>query len=240
MDQREPMDREYIVKNLLVERYLQGSLSAEEQTAFEEALLSSEDLLDQLESAELLQQGMNDVATLEQPQPASSRPSWFVSMFNSPRYAMAASFLLLVSLGVSSTLLHQLGQRDGPEFSITSTQIVPLVSVRGAPGDRSVNTVRIGERNEQTVLMLDPGFDQYARYRATVYRLQAGAEPTQVIQVDDLRPGYEEMLALALSSRVLEPGDYQVTIEGWRDEWPADHAFERIDMVPLRVVSPSQ
>jgi len=234
------MDLDYIAQNLLVERYLQGRLSAEEQAAFEEALLSSEDLLDQLESAELLQQGMNDVATLEQAQPASARPFWLVSMFNSPRYAMAASFLLLVSLGVSSTLLHQLGQRDGSEFSITSTQIVPLVSVRGAPGNQSVNTLRIDERNEQTVLMLDPGFEQYAHYRATVYRLQAGAEPTQVVQVDGLQPGYEEMLALALSSRVLEPGDYQVTIEGWRDEWPAGHAFKRIDTVPLRVVRSSQ
>jgi hypothetical protein len=234
------MDREHIAEHLLVERYLQDGLSAEEQAAFEEAFLSSEDLLDQLESAEMLRQGLNDVATLEQAQPAGSKPSWFVSMFNSPRYAMAASFLLLVSLGVSSSLLHQLGQGDGAEFSISPTQIVPLVSVRGAPGDPSVNTLRIGAGNEQMVLMLDPGFEQYSHYRASVFRLQAGSEPAQVMQVDGLQPGYEEMLALALSARALVPGDYQVTIEGWREEWPADHAFDRIDTVPLRVVAPSR
>jgi hypothetical protein len=234
------MDREYIAAHLLVERYLRGELSAEEQAAFEEALLSSEDLLDQLESAEMLQHGLKDVATLERAQPVSSKPSWLSSMFNSPRYAMAASFLLLVSLCGSSTLLHQLGQREDDGFPILSAQIVPLVSVRGTPAGQTVNSLRIDEGNQQTVLMLDPGFEQYAHYRVTVYRLSAGAEPAEIVQVAGLQPGYEEMLALALSSRVLEPGDYQVAIEGWRDEWPADHAFDRIDTVPFQVTAPSQ
>lgn len=233
------MDREYIAKHLLVERYLQGQLSADEQAEFEEALLSSQDLLDELESAEMLRRGLKDVASLERTLPAHSKPSWPLSMFSSPRYAMAASFLLLVSLGVSSTLFYQLNQWSDLGITVTSTQIVPLVSVRSAPGSQSVNTVQVGEGSGQTVLMLDPGFDPYTRYRVTVFRLQPGADAMQVAQVDGLKPGYEEMLALALSPDVLEAGNYQVTIEGRRDEWPDDRAFDRIDTLPLRVVSSS-
>jgi len=229
------MEKDYLDNNLLVERYLRGELSAEEQTAFEEALLSSADLVDQLESAELLQKGLRDVANLEQAHSAASTTSWFANLFNSPRYAMAASFMLLVSLGLSGALLYQ---RGAPDVPVMSTQIVPLVTVRGAPGDQSVNTLRVAEGNEQAVLLLDPGFEQYTHYRATIYRLAAGKEPARVVQVDDRKPGYEEMLALSLSSRGWQPGDYEVAIEGWRGEWPAGHAFDLVDTVPLRVVPP--
>jgi len=227
------MEKDYLDNNLLVERYLRGELSAEEQTAFEEALLCSVDLVDQVESAELLQKGLRDVANLEQAHSAASTTSRFAALFNSPRYAMAASFLLLVSLGLSGTLLYQRGALDVP---VMSTQIVPLVTVRGAPGDQAVNTLKIAQGNEQTVLMLDPGFEPYTRYRATIYRIEAGNEPARVVQVDGLTPGYEEMLALSLSSRGWKPGDYEVAIEGWRDEWPAGHAFDLVDTIPLRVV----
>lgn len=230
------MDRDYIAEHQVVERYLQGRLSAAEAAAFEEAFLSSEDLLDELESAELLGQGLNDLAAVERARPTGAKPSWLGGLFHSPRYAMAASLLLLVSLGVSSTLLHQLRERDAVGYPVASTRIVPLVSVRGTAPDPSVNTLRAGAGDEQTVLMLDPGFEPYSRYRVTVQRMEAGAEPSRVLQVDGLQPGYEEMLALALAPRMLEPGEYRVTIEGWRDEWPADHAFDRIDSLPLRVL----
>lgn len=230
------MEKDYLENNLLVERYLRGELSAEEQTAFEEALLSSADLVDQLESAELLQQGLHTVATVEQARSAASTTSRFATLFNSPRYAMAASVMLLVSLGVSGTLLYQRDSQPGT-VPVMSTQILPLVTVRGAPGAQSVNALKVADGNVQTVLMLDPGFEQYTHYRATIYRLEAGKEPTRVVQVDGLKPGYEEMLALSLSSRGWKPGDYEVAIEGWRDEWPAGHAFDLIDTVPLRVVS---
>jgi hypothetical protein len=103
----------------------------------------------------------------------------------------------------------------------------------------AVNTIEVGDQGQQSVLMLDPGFANYSHYRATVHRLATGAEPVQVWQVDRLQPGYEEMLALAVSSELLEPGDYRVTIEGWRDEWPSDKPFETVDTVEFRVVQSS-
>lgn len=236
------MERDYITENQLAERYLQGKLSSREEAAFEEAFLSSTELLDELETAELLSQGLNDLAALEpdrrmqaQPTVPDSKASWLASLFHSPRYAMAASFLLLVSLGVSSTLLHRLGEQGSSHFA-TTAQIVPLVSVRGTAGSQTVNTIQVGDGDRQFVLMIDPGFDNYSHYRATVNRLNSATAPVQVWQADGLQPGYEEMLALAISSNLLEPGEYRVVVEAWRDEWSSDHAFEPVDTLAFRVV----
>lgn len=240
------MDRQDINKNQLIERYIQDKLPDEERAALEEHFLHSDETLDELESAELLSLGLNDLAELETAHSEPASPSWtasagqtpsgIMSLFHSPRYAMAASFLLVVSLGVSSALFHRLGGQEDTAWAINSAQIVPLVSVRSA-ASQTVNTVYVSDGQGQSVLMLDPGFEPFSHFRATISRLQGDEESEQVLQVDGLQPGYEEMLALALSGNVLESGDYEVVIEGWQDEWSPDHAFTEIDTVPFRVVS---
>ena len=224
--------------NLLIARYLQGKLSEEEAADFEERFLSSDELLDELEAAERLQQGLQDLASLEDARASSKARSsgklvsGIGSMFRSPRYAMAASFLLLVSLGFSGFLVQQNVRlsENGPEMA-APVEIVPLVSVRGMTGGEPVNTLQLAGDEKQFVLMLDPGFETYAHIRATVFQLKPGDEPVQLWQVDNMTPGFEDMLALSLPGSVLEPGDYQIRLEGWQDEWPVDHSFE-----PIRTV----
>jgi len=135
------MDEKYIRDNVLIERYLQGKLSDEESAAFEEQFLSSDALLDELEAAERLQQGLQDVTALEKAHVPEKQVSSIVSIFQSPRYAMAASFLLLISLGVSGVLFQQNARRteSGPAHPL-HTEIMPIVSVRGATGSEPVNT----------------------------------------------------------------------------------------------------
>jgi len=221
--------------NLLIERYLQGKLSAEDAADFEERFLSSDELLDELEAAERLQQGLNDLDTLEKAR-GTSRGRFagrlvagVNSMFQSPRYAMAASFLLLVSLGFSGFLVQQnarLGENVAGQA--VPVEILPLVSVRGAMSGEAVNTLRLGDAQQQFILMLDPGFESYASIRATVFRLDPKRAPVQVWQVDNMQPGYEDMLALSLPGSILESGDYEIRLEGWQDQWPAGHAFDPI------------
>lgn len=245
------MERDYIDKNLLIERYLQGKLSAEEQAAFEEAFLSSGELLNELEAAEKLQQGLQDLAALQEAGEEERRlrdlvardraaatagqRSGLMALFGSPRYAMAASFLLLISLGVSGTLLYRLDRLAGHDMAVTSTQILPVVSVRGTTRDPAVNVLWLGEAGQQFVLMVDPGFEAYSHYRATVSRADTAGKPTPTWQVDGLLPGYEDMLALAIPGSALSPGTYHLEIEGWRDEWPTGHAFEPVDRLTVKV-----
>lgn len=228
------MDKKYIIENLLIERYLEDTLSSEEREAFEEQFLSSAELLDELEAAERLGQGLHDVTALENAHVAE-KASKAVSLLQSPYYAVAASFLLLISLGVSSSLLQKnatLSEMDSG-WAVPS-EIIPLVSVRGVAGSE-LNTLSLGDAPKRFVMMLDPGFEPYSHYRATVYRLDPAEEPAVLWQVDRMLPGYEDMLALGMPSSVLSPGDFEIQLEGWQDEWPADHGFEPLDTKTFRI-----
>lgn len=232
------MDEEHINRDLLIEQYLQGKLSDEEAATFEERFLSSDDLLNELETAERLRQGLQDVVALDKAHAPGKDHLWeepassVVSLFRSPRYAMAASFLLLLSVGFSSFLVRQNAQLSdiSPGYALP-TEIIPLVSVRGAPDSAPINTLQLGDTAQQFVLMLDPGFEAYSHHRATVFRLDPAMEPVMVWQVNDMLPGYEDMLALSLPGSILSPGDFEIRLEGWRDEWPADHTYDPIKTI---------
>ena len=229
------MDEKYIKEEMLVERYLEGKLTAEQVASFEEQFLSSDELLNELEAAERLGQGLHDVSALENAHVTKKPASNVVSLFQSPRYAMAASFMLLGSLGVSSVLLQKnahLSEFDSNQA--VPTEIIPLVSVRGVAGS-DLNTLPLGDAPKQFVMMIDPGFESYSHYRTTVYRLDPVKKPAMLWQVDEMLPGYEDMLALSLPSSVLSPGDYEIQLEGWLDDWPADHGFERLDTKTFKI-----
>ena len=229
------MDETHTKEDMLVERYLEGKLTAEQAASFEEQFLSSDELLNELEAAERLGQGLHDVSALENAHVTKKPASNVVSLFRSPHYAMAASFMLLVSLGVSSVLLQKnahLSEFDSNRA--VPTEIIPLVSVRGAAGNE-LNTLPLGDAPRQFVMMIDPGFEPYSHYRATVYQLDSAKEPAMLWQVDEMLPGYEDMLALSVPSSVLNPGDYEIQLEGWLDEWPANHGFEQLDTKTFKI-----
>lgn len=234
------MDDKHTDGTLMIERYLRGDMSDEEAAGFEELFLSSGRLLDELESAERLQQGLKDVDTLEKANKSTRATrtggvaSGVVSLFQSPRYAMAASFLLVASLGVSGFLVQQniqLGEIS--QGLAVPAEIVPMVTVRGYTGSEPVNMLHLGDHGQQFVLMLDPGYETYSHFRATVFSLDAADTPVQLWQVDNLRPGFEDMLALTVPGAVLRPGEFEIHVEGWRDGWPATQAFEPVSTIPF-------
>ena len=59
------MNKKHTDESRLIERYLAVELSDSEREAFEERVLSSPALLDELEAEERLQQGLQDVTALE-------------------------------------------------------------------------------------------------------------------------------------------------------------------------------
>ncbi|MBT8047536.1 MAG: hypothetical protein HKN57_07295 [Xanthomonadales bacterium] len=229
------MDEKYTNENMLIERYLEGALSIEEQQAFEEQFLSSGELLDQLEAAERLQQGMHDVMAVQKahiPEKATSRVAAFM---RTPHYAIAASILVLFAVGLSGALMQENARLTEINTDrVVPTEIIPLVTVRSA-SDSGLNTLVLGDSARQFVMMLDPGFESFSHYRATVYQLKRTGKPAMLWQVDEMLPGYEDMLALAVPSSFLEPGDYQIQLEGWQDEWPTDHGFEPIDTKSFKI-----
>jgi hypothetical protein len=198
------MDHKYIQDNQLVERYLRDKLTDEEKVAFEEFYLSSPETLAELELAEKMQDGFRDLEESEFVT-GTATDGWFNRIFLSPQYAAAASILLVFSLGFSGMLYQQLQTDD----AIYGTQIVPILATRGD----SATVINIHQPADWIVLLVDPGFASFLSYRAVVGRVGNEASTT-IWQLDDLQPGYEEMLAVGLPGMLLEPGEYEIRLSG--------------------------
>ena len=232
------MDSNYIKENRLVERYLRHQLDEEETAAFEERLLFDPALLAEVERAaapqmaraailerdadERVRQGVKDLEAdgLDHSHSFGAR---FKAAFLSPQYALAASFALVVSLGFSA-LMYQGMQRQG---LMSGTDLVPLLVMRGAS---SIIDIRVTDPDRIIVLLVDPGIESYAGFRVTVIRT-TGSSPTPILVGDGLEPGYEELLAVAVPGRLLQPGEYEIHLQGQR----TDGALADVSRTSFRV-----
>jgi hypothetical protein len=222
------MDRKKIQDEQIVERYLAGKLALAEEQAFEEAYLADPGLLEEVKLAERLREGLADLPDPQRAALPAQRPRW-LDVAGSPRYGIAASLVAAAALLASAVLYFQgsgLGAATGVGGA-NPMRVVPLVSVRGA-GD--ANAIAAPKSDEWTVLLLDPGFADYDRYRAVLVR---GGE--EVLRVDGLSPTYENMLAVGLPARVLEPGRYEIRLEGGKRDWPTNRALDEVSRTTLTV-----
>jgi hypothetical protein len=227
------MDRQYIQDHQVIERYLRGKLTAEEEQAFEEAYLADADLLDELQAVERLGQGVKDLGARGEIKRASAARKW-LSALASPQYAAAASVLLAMTLVLSGVLyVENLELRRGQGLATaTATDVVPLFATRG---DNAVEIDAPGE-NELKVLWIEASFDAYDSYRVVVARrAEQGLE--EIARVEGLVPGFQDQLAVAVPGRLLTPGDYEVEVEGRMRDWPEERAAEPISRIDMRVVA---
>lgn len=234
------MDRQYIQENQVVERYLRGALSPEEQEAFEACYLADSEVLEELELAERLKQGLESVEEEGGVEPFSGPPGRFhhlvvpvLAALATPQYAAAASVALVVSL-VFSGLVYQENQRlTGEGLSAGSaSRLEPIFAVRGAADGRTISS---GVDGESVVLLLDPGPTGHASYRATVNRLTSGV-PEEVVRISALEPGFQDYLAVSIPGGLLTEGEYQVLIEGRMAEWPAEQ-YEEVTRLPFQAAT---
>lgn len=224
------MDRQYIQEHRIVDRYLNGRLSAEEERAFEEYYLSDPVLLEELELAERLKRAV--VSTGEHERGRRGGP---FGVFHSPQYAAAASVLLAASLVLASVLYVQnMSLREqGPGFDFASavTRLVPLVRTRSAA------PIEISSRdsNEWTVLEVDVSLADYDLYRVTLERLEGEGAAGRVLELDGLAADGEGYLLVGMPGRLLTPGQYELRVEGRQDAWAAER-YEMADEIALSVV----
>lgn len=228
------MDRQYIRDAQVIERYLHGRLTAAEEAAFEEAYMADPALLEELELAEKLRDGLRDMPDAELPVPQPARGGW-LRLAASPRYGLAASLVAALAVLASGSLyLENQALRNGagaPLAAASNTRVLPLVAVRGGA---SANTIAAPGAGDWTVLMLDPGFTDYDRYRAVLVRRDGGSTQ-ELLQADELQPSYEGLLAFGVPARVLTTGDYEIVLEGGRSDWPAGRKLDELTRTPLTV-----
>jgi hypothetical protein len=217
------IEQEYIQLHLVVDRYLQGTLSADEVAEFEERLVWDHELIDEIDLAERFRDGLRAAERKGRETVTSDRASigdWLSNLFSIPQYAAAGAFAVAAAL-TAGVLLNPFSARlstDG--FQATSTEIVPLVAVRGATASPVVFSA-----GTQLVLLVDVT-GSHASYRVTIRADRPGVSPfwTQ----DDMRPTYLESLAVSMPGDLLEAGLYALTIEGVSKSPDGEKTYEHI------------
>ncbi len=220
------MDRKYIDMHLLTDRYLQGTLAEGEKAEFEERLVWDRELIDELDLAERLREGLQE-SVADDKYTASHGNFGIVARLSDvlavPRYAAAASFLLALTL-TAGVLLNPFMPGGGYQANqATPTEIVPLLVVRSA----TVQTIGVNE-NAWTVLLVDVT-GTYDTYRVTVRKDESGAEP--IWMQDELLPTYPDALAVGMPGSALAAGRYVLSLEGVRDSATGVKTYEHIQNI---------
>jgi hypothetical protein len=226
------MDRQYIRNNGVIERYLSGALTADEEQAFEEAYLGDPELLDQLQAAERLREGMKELdgaGRLERLRAPARWRHWLAS----PQYAAAASVLFAVSL-VFSTMLYRENITLRQDDLLRGSAITRLVGLEAVRGGNAIELAAPAP-DELTVLQVDAGFVAYDTYRGVLTR-GGGAQSEMIWRRADLVARSDGTVLIGpVPPRVLLPGNYEARLDGRMNAWPAER-FDEIGRTDFTVV----
>jgi len=227
------MDHSFIEENNQIDRYVRGTMSVAERTAFEEHFLDCRDCLEQLEIARSLRDSIRiaaaDMAASAEPARIASGRGMLRSFFGWRWLAAAATTCLAVVSLTGISLYRQL-QRTRSELDRTqlayagekergrtilqsAEQNAPLVYAlnqsRGASAPPK--TIEIPRSPRWVVFSIGVDASQFQTYRATL-RNQAG-QP--IWQKDDVQPSSPDTIAIPVLSTLLTPGNYNLSLEGW-------------------------
>jgi hypothetical protein len=204
--------------HFVVDRYLRDALSEAETAEFEERLVWDRELMDELDLAESLRDGLRRALDKNEVSRASgiTRVTGHIrEFFATPMYAAAASFLLAVGLTVTALLgpIAPTGSSDNAQFA--STEIVPLFTTRSD----GIAEIKVS-KSIWTVLLVDAP-PSYVAFRATVRRQGAAGDPVWVRH--ELAPTYPDSLAIGMPGELLPAGRYVLALEGRDDEGSYQH-----------------
>lgn len=218
------MDRDFIARNQIVERYLSGRLPLKGATDFERFCRDNPKVLDELGLPERVNAGLRLLEASGKPEPwqDAPRPLWAKPQV---LLGLAAAVLALgIGLAVVASDSAAKSQRiaklqkqaaEQPLDPATNTRTIRLVPSHD--GASNTPAVIIGGGTAQLVdLKIDESRSAYKTFRITIDRIDQG----RVAVLHNLVKDSNGHLRLALNSSALGPGNYQFTIEGlsWRGD----------------------
>ena len=229
------MDHPRIDEEQILDRYLVGRLSAEEEALFEEHLFECADCLEKARWGEELRRGLHEAAAQETVRAAAHTTLWvallaWLRQRPARRAGLAVLGLALVwALVVLPVVvlrqhseLRQLRQAalapdaesGGLTRPVSDFRVVSLGVVRGG------GPTELTEAGE-TELRPDPTKPdvllsiELATAGAERYRVTLGDDAGHVLwRGDDLEPTLYDTLLVALPSSFLEPGRYRISVDG--------------------------
>ena len=210
------MDREFIIKNQIVERYIAGRLPPKGVTDFEKLIRSRPELIEELGLPERVNAGLRllDAAGIAEPWAEKPKKFWEHSAFTFGAAGLAAAALigcLVLSLQVSSrngtiTKLKAENLERPVAPSTRKRTIIVNTSRNGPPGGASL-TIGSGEFAE---LKADLSWTKFSMFKVTIERVDQG----RVGIFDGLTKDSNGHVRISLNAGALGPGQYLVTLEG--------------------------
>jgi hypothetical protein len=219
------MDRDFIARNQVVERYLSGRLPLKAATEFERFCRDHAELLDEIGLPERVNAGLRLLEASGKPEPwqEAPRPVW-----QKPQVtlglALAVMVLLLTLGGVaanSSSKSHRIAelQKQNSERALdpaTSTREIRLLPSRSGASNAPAIVIGGGGATVLADFRIDESRSPYRSFRITIDRADQG----RVAVINNLDKDSNGHLRIALNSSALGPGNYQLTLEGldWRGQ----------------------
>jgi len=225
------MDRDFIARNQVVERYLSGRLPLKGATEFERFCHDNPQLLDEIGLPERVNAGLRLLEASGKPEPwqEAAPPLWQrppVTIALAAAVAVLAIALAIVG-GGSASKSHHLAelQKQASERALdpaTSTREIRVLPSRtGASNSPAITIGSVGS-TQLADLKIDESRSPYHTFRITIDRIDQG----RVAVINNIGKDSNGHLRIALNSSALGPGNYLFTLEGldWRgapqpDSW---------------------
>jgi hypothetical protein len=213
-----PMDRDFIARNQVIERYLSGRLPLKGATDFERFCHQHPELLDEIGLTERVHAGVRLLEASGKPEPWQEAPQ---PLWQRPQLipGLAAAVLVLgaalaIVASASSAKSHRITALQKQAFEraldpATSTREIRLLPSRS--GASNTPAISIGGGSTQLAdFKIDESRSPYHSFRVTIDRIDQG----RVGVITNLAKDSNGHLRIALNSSALGPGNYQLTIEG--------------------------
>jgi hypothetical protein len=210
------MDREFIIKNQIVERYLAGRLPPKGVTDFEKLIRSRPQLIEELGLPDKVNAGLRllDAAGIAEPWAEKPKKFWESSAFTMGAAALAAVALIgcaVLAMQVSSRnaaiAKQKLENLERPIAPSTRKRTILVGVARNGPPAQSTLTINHGEFAEMKV---DLSFTKYGAFKVSIDRVNQG----RVAVLDGVEKDSNGHLRISLNAGAFGPGDYMVVIEG--------------------------
>ena len=227
------IDREFVTRNNLVERYLGGRLPVRGAQDLERFCRENPDLLDEINLSQSINSALRLLDASGRQSPWEPEPKkWWEKL-----PVLIAATALALGFGVTTLVLTgKLGNRDRaihglkqlvatqPLEAVTQTRPITVIPSRTGPSTQSLVTIG-GGVTQMADLKFDMSWTPINLFRVTIDRLDQG----RVEILHNVQRDSNGNIHLELNSSALGPGTYQLTIEGlnWRGE-PIPQAWATI------------
>lgn len=210
------MDREFIIKNQIVEKYLGGRLPPKGVTDFERLIRQRPQLIEELGLADRVHAGLRllDAAGVAEPWAEKPKKVWEKPAFTFTAIGVAVAALigcavLAVQVSNQDKLVAKL-KKDNIERAIqpsTRKRSILVTPMRNGPAAKSALTISAGELAE---LKADLTWTRYTSFKVSIDRVDQG----RVAVIDGLAKDSNGHVRISLNAGAFGPGDYMVELAG--------------------------